>query len=39
MTETDRDPYHYAVIGRALKQIDAGRAGHDAGRSGGDEWG
>ena len=27
MPETDRDPYHYAVIGRALKQIDQGGPG------------
>jgi AraC family transcriptional regulator of adaptative response/methylated-DNA-[protein]-cysteine methyltransferase len=27
MPETDRDPYHYAVIGRALKQIDEGGPG------------
>jgi AraC family transcriptional regulator, regulatory protein of adaptative response / methylated-DNA-[protein]-cysteine methyltransferase len=27
MSERDRDPYHYAVIGRALKQIDEGGPG------------
>ena len=39
MTEPDRTAYHYAVIARALKQIDAGRARADAGGSGRAGWG
>ncbi len=27
MTETPREPYHYAVIGRALAEIDRGGPG------------